>query len=504
MNCPCRVVFLSLSLAFLSSQALALEPPPRRLRQWGEYGPMPGQLDDLRAIVVDHDGNVLLIDRNRFQKFSPDGVFLFSVNRGLAGSFDAPSHIAVDADGRILLAEPRSNRIQVFDNAGTPLSIWGKDYNGTNLPSPSHLVAGKDIYLLSSGSIFKLSADGELTTRWPIGESMYTLALGPDDNVYEGREGWFLKYSPDGTPLGSIGDDSAGDVMKFAIDSNGYYFTTWGGRINVFDETGRLRVSWEKHTEIQGIAFDRHGHLFVADAGSHTVTEYDALAPFSPIATRSSAIMLHIASPVHSGDACALAPTSITDIVTRANASGDGSARYFVYLLASPEQLVGAPEAEQPGLAGLQIGIDYKERKDPRDGLHIFSWQSCSNLEWRQDTWPEPGSGNTITWVAPENCNKKPIVVAGYFYVAAYSPSFLAVTGYPTTDLVKTASCSAAESIPDRAIGLDRVGWVSMGGGAIGADTDGCNPLLEPCVSQPVAANPMTWGQLKGKFISKP
>src|SRR6185436_20875966 len=100
----------------------------------------------------------------------------------------------------------------------------------------------------------------------------------------------------------------------------------------------------------QGIAFDRHGHLFVADAGSHTVTEYDTLAPFSPIVTRSSAVMLHIASPVHSGDACALAPTSITDIVTRANASGDGSARYFVYLLASPEQLVGAREAEQPGL----------------------------------------------------------------------------------------------------------------------------------------------------------
>jgi len=503
MNCPCRVVFLSLSLAFLSSQAAALEPPPRRLRQWGEYGRMPGQLDDLRAIAVDHDGNVLLIDRSRFQKFSPDGVFLLSVNRGLTGNFDTPSYIAAAADGRILLAETGSNRIQVFDNAGAPLSIWGKDYNGTNLPSPREVVAGKDIYLLSSGSVFKLSDSGELITRWPVGESMYTLALGPDDNVYEGQEGLFLKYSPDGTPLGSIGDSYGGNVMRFAIDSNGYYFTTWAGKIDVFDETGRLRVSWEKHTDIQGIAFDRHGHLFVADAGSHTVTEYDALAAFPPIVTKSSAVMLHIASPVSSGDACALALASSTDIVTRANASRDGSARYFVYLLASPEQVVGAPEEEQPGLAGLQIGIDYKDRKDPQDGLHIFDWHSCSDLEWRQDTWPQPGSGNTITWVAPENCNKKPIVVAGYFYVAAYSPSFLAVTGYPTTDLVKTASCKAAESIPDHTIGLDRVGWVSLGGGAIGADTDGCNPLLEPCAVQPVPTNPVSWGQLKSKFISK-
>jgi NHL repeat len=501
MNCPCRVVFLSLSLAFLSSQAAALEPPPRRLRQWGEYGHMPGQLDDLRGIAVDHDGNVLLIDRSRFQKFSPDGVFLFLVNRGMAGSLDSPSYIAVDADGHILLAETESNRIQVFDNAGTPLSIWGKDYNGTNFVFPRELVAGKNIYLRSGDSIFKLSASGELIAQWEA--SMATLALGPDDNVYEGREGWFLKYSPDGALLGRIGDESAGSVMRFAIDSNGYYFTTWAGTINVFDETGRLRVSWEKHTDIQGIVFDSHGHLFVADAGSHTVTEYGVLPTFPPIVTKSSAVMLHIAPPVPSGNACALTLASSTDIVTRANASRDGSARYFVYLLASPEQFVGAPEEEQPGLAGLQLGIDYKERKDPQDGLHIFSWQSCSDLEWRQDTWPEPGSGNTITWVAPENCNKNPIVVAGYFYVAAYSPSFLAVTGYPTTDLVKTATCSAAESIPDRAIGFDRVGWVSVGGGAIGADTDGCNPLLEPCVSQPVAANPTSWGQLKSKFISK-
>jgi hypothetical protein len=43
-------------------------------------------------------------------------------------------------------------------------------------------------------------------------------------------------------------------------------------------------------------------------------------------------------------------------------------------------------------------------------------------------------------------------------------------------------------------------GWVSLGGAALGLDSDGCNPALEPCVRSVVATEPITWGALKTKY----
>lgn len=219
--------------------------------------------------------------------------------------------------------------------------------------------------------------------------------------------------------------------------------------------------------------------------------------PPPPPPPEAPALILHIGEVVTPGLACESAPTLVDEIVTTAEARADGSARYFVYLLGSPElREVGGPgsELESLGIAGVQLGINYTSGA----GLNVFSWNYCSDLEFAGDHWPESGSGNTITWVTPENCQSQEVVVAGYFYLTAYSPGVMSIAPFPPTGQVKTASCEAAESVLEQ-VPLERVGWVSMGGGAIGADSDGCNPMLEPCLG-PTPAIRTTWGQLKTKY----
>jgi len=204
--------------------------------------------------------------------------------------------------------------------------------------------------------------------------------------------------------------------------------------------------------------------------------------------------MLHLEEATDLRKPCGGGLDSASAIVTLGQARTDGSARYFVYLLASPISY-------DDGLAGIQLGIDYDEGETSGQGLLVHSWSSCSDLEWPDDYWPASGSGNTITWEPSGNCQQDPLVVAGYFYLTAYSPSLMSIIGFPhNTGVIKTADCWAGESSPDQALGLEKVGWISLGGAAKGTDTDGCNPALEPCNQESTPVRSTTWGRIKAKY----
>ena len=208
--------------------------------------------------------------------------------------------------------------------------------------------------------------------------------------------------------------------------------------------------------------------------------------------------MLHIGDVVGGGVACSNFPNSFSEIVTLAEPGKD----YFVYLLGTSEIPLDDDfhdPGEPLGLAGMQLGIAYEESSEPGQGLEVTQWNRCSDLDFPDDVWPASGTGNTITWVTPENCRLNDIVVAGYFYVSAYTPSTMSIVGFPHhTGVVKVDNCEIAESVLVE-IPMDRVGWVSLGG-AKGVDSDGCNPVLEPC-SGPVPVRPTTWGRIKAKYV---
>jgi hypothetical protein len=205
--------------------------------------------------------------------------------------------------------------------------------------------------------------------------------------------------------------------------------------------------------------------------------------PPPPTQDHKATILLHIGAVGDRGGSCGDAPAFVDSVVTSAPYTAPG-AEYNVFLLATPK----VPN-DSVGVAALQFGIQYGQ------GLHVLEWHVCSGAELRSDNWPGAGSGNTILW-GP--CQSNEISVAGYFRVALYDPSVLAIVGHPLTGLAKLADCTGERILED--LSLSQAGWISLGGAAIGQDKDGCNPVLESCTRDLVPAHPITWGKLKAKY----
>ena len=151
-------------------------PTGELLHSWGEPGSGPGQFNVPHGICVDHQGRVIVADRenSRLQWFSRDGEFLdewLDVAR--------PCEVTVDADDNVFVAElgfragmfpwmtsdpaGAGGRVSIFDSAGALLARWG---GGDDPTQPHDFFAPHDIWLDSHGDLYI----GEVTTS----------AAGPD------------------------------------------------------------------------------------------------------------------------------------------------------------------------------------------------------------------------------------------------------------------------------------------------------------------------------------
>lgn len=214
-------------------------------------------------------------------------------------------------------------------------------------------------------------------------------------------------------------------------------------------------------------------------------------------------LLLHI-GPVAGSDACEQAPSTPEAIVTSAPANPDGSADYYVYLLGTPAY----PEHGEAGLMGMMFGITYDENTPDHPGLAVHSWQRCwtparagFGLEFPTEDWPAPGSGNVLTWRGDYVCGfQPPFITGGYFYVTAYGPSVMAIQSNPGTGRLSVCDCVANEFVVE--VDPGRAGWVSLGGAGLGTDSDGCNPVLEPCLG-PDPVESSTWGKMKTRYVNR-
>jgi len=79
--------------------------------------------------VVSPAGDIFVADgymQNRVHRFSPAGALLYSWGEDGAapGQLNEPHSIALDHQGRVLVADRKNNRIQVFDAGGAYLAEW--------------------------------------------------------------------------------------------------------------------------------------------------------------------------------------------------------------------------------------------------------------------------------------------------------------------------------------------------------------------------------------------
>lgn len=122
------------------------------------------------GVALSFSGDIYVSDgygNARIHKFTKDGKLLFSWGEPGKGpsQFVVPHSVAVDKQGRVLVADRHNNRIQIFDDKGKYLTEWT---NGLMFPTNIFIDKDQTVYvseLMRPGiSIFDIK--GNLLARW--------------------------------------------------------------------------------------------------------------------------------------------------------------------------------------------------------------------------------------------------------------------------------------------------------------------------------------------------
>ena len=232
----------------------------------------------------------------------PEGVTnMFDGGRGSdKGLFDAPTGIAVDANGNVLVADTNNGRIEKFSPTGAFLStmgIKGTGYGKLGAPNGIAIDRAGNLYVADASRhvVEKLAPDGTVIAEWkgpaPGFYGPRRIAIGPDDSVYvidQGRTR-IVKFNPDGQVLtvwGSKGngDGQFDDHTSVAVDpkSNKVYVADpINKRIQVFDSNGKFLTKWSvpewgRPHGFEDLAIDpRTGRLYASSANMNAVLMFD-------------------------------------------------------------------------------------------------------------------------------------------------------------------------------------------------------------------------------------
>ena len=189
---------------------------------------------------------------------------MFDGGRGSdKGQLDAPTGIAVDANGNILVADTNNGRIEKFSPTGTFLSTMGiKGIGYGQLDAPNGIAIDKpgNIYVADASKhvVEKLASDGTVVDEWkgpaPGFYGPRRIAVGPDDSVYVVDQGRtrIVKFSGDGQVLRTWGSKGNGDgqfddptsVAVDAMTNKVYVADPRNRRIQVFDSNGKFLTKW--------------------------------------------------------------------------------------------------------------------------------------------------------------------------------------------------------------------------------------------------------------------
>ena len=220
--------------------------------------------------------------------------------------------------------------------------------------------------------------------------------------------------------------------------------------------------------------------------------------PPLPLPDQEAGLYFHIGS-TESNPRCHVIPTTAANVVTSVPAPVPAeSTLYPIYLLASSKVAGGYIQE----FRGARFGIQYDVAQGDQ-GLDVVSWTSCGYLNFPGDDWPSSGSGGSFVMSDPQaECGDSLMVLVGYFWVEVHGPATMQLVDWPYYggQPIQIATCPnhvyQMETLPQ-----SRCGWISVGGAAIGTDSDGCNPMLGPCGPEPTPTIPTTWGKIKTRFV---
>jgi sugar lactone lactonase YvrE/mono/diheme cytochrome c family protein len=135
---------------------LVFDTSGKLLRTLGKPGVAavgPDTFSEPNAVAVAHDGTIFVADGHspgkgaaRIVKLAPDGHFIrqWGEHGDAPGQMDVPHTLALDSQGRVFVGDRWNNRIQIFDPEGRLLDVW------TQFSRPSGLyIDGNDVLYVS-------------------------------------------------------------------------------------------------------------------------------------------------------------------------------------------------------------------------------------------------------------------------------------------------------------------------------------------------------------------
>jgi DNA-binding beta-propeller fold protein YncE len=316
-----NAVALSIVVVVGMPPAEAGAQAPTYITQWGTSAGAGDYYTGTAGIAVDAVGNVYVTDgwfdysnviyhHGRVQKFSSDGALIMQWSTNdheidpEQGS--APGGVAVDAEGRVYVADMYGGSIRVYASTGSYLTQWN-----LRLAAPSAAPRGVavdaigDVYVADSSAsyatgVFKYAQDGTLLTRWStvgVGDGnfniVHRLAVSASGEVFvtEGYANRVQSFTSSGGYVlqwGATGSAN-GQLLApegVAVDAGGlvYVVDAANDRIEVFTSTGVYVTQWGTTGSANGqffypmdVALDRMGNIYVADRFNHRVQKFGHL-----------------------------------------------------------------------------------------------------------------------------------------------------------------------------------------------------------------------------------
>lgn len=300
------------NLSLLSTAKLIEEGPYKTDRyilvaKWGSAGTRDGEFGYPKAVAVDDDGFVYVVDNanDRIQRFSPDGVFVSSWGKSGSGTSElsSPEKISISSDGTVFVVDAGNRRMQSFTREGSFVATWGSEGSAPGsflypygIATPEGSVFITDFLL---HRIQRFAPDGTFLLGWGShgsGDGQFDCPAGCAWSPVHGgrivicdsrndRIGIFLPsgvlerwFGSRGTENGSF--DCPVDV---AVDAEGRIFVCDLGndRIQIFSPSGTFegKIGSSGSDEGQfdhpeGLAVDSSGNIYVADARNHRIQKF--------------------------------------------------------------------------------------------------------------------------------------------------------------------------------------------------------------------------------------
>lgn len=226
---------------------------------WGERGITDGRLQKPRAVAIDQNDNLYIVDMTaRIQVFDANGEFLRSWKTPVSKN-GRPSGLSFDNQGRLMVADTHYYQVLFYDEQGN--AIPEETIGGTMGQEPGEFGFVTDAVQDSQGNYY-------------VGE------YGSFDRVqkFSPQGEFLLQWGAHGEELGQFRRP-----QNLVIDDQDriWIVDACNHRIQVFDTMGELLFHWGEEGAEPGklyypydLALDGKGHVYICEYGNHRVQKF--------------------------------------------------------------------------------------------------------------------------------------------------------------------------------------------------------------------------------------